>query len=237
MQYRARDVMFRTLQLRHHNSSCVVSAEEKMHFVFRAASGATRRRSFLLKTSPVVPPASSLSRGKQLCIRLSSTGHKSAAKNQIKNGANTPPKSQEFSSIRPLPTPPPPRKGTPPTINTHDIEQYVQPLYVRGWGLSRTLPNGNGIAVLHKRFEFANAEALEGFLADLSEYEEKKKVRSHSFPVRLPIANVLKPFSITQRRMCSRINMPSSSARGRTSLEEGQMQVRKWRIRMRRHRG
>lgn len=162
-----------------------------MHFVLRTASCATRRRSFLLKTSPVVSPASSLSHGKQLCIRLSSTaGHKSAAKNQIKNGANTTPKPWEFPSIRPLPTPPPPRKGTPLTINTHDIERYVQPLYARGWGLSRILPNGNGIAVLRKRFEFANAEALEGFLADLSEYEEKKQVCSHSFTVRLPIDNV-----------------------------------------------
>jgi hypothetical protein len=51
--------------------------------------------------------------------------HKSAAKNQIKNGTNSPPKS-ESSSIRPLPTPLPPPKGRPPTINTHDIEQYVQ---------------------------------------------------------------------------------------------------------------
>ena len=149
----------------------------KMHFVFRTASCATRRHSFLLKTSPVVPSASSLSRGKQLCIRLSSTRHKSAAKDQIKNGANTPPKSQELSSNRPLPTPPPPAKGTPLTINTHDIERYVQPLYARGWGFSRILPNGNGIAVLRKRFEFANAEALEGFLADLGEYEEKTQVR------------------------------------------------------------
>jgi hypothetical protein len=136
--------------------------------------------------------ASSLFHGKQLCIHLSSTGHKSAAKNQIKkNGANTPPKSH-LSSIRPLPTPPPPPKGTPLTINTHDIEQYVQPLYARGWGLSRILPNGNGIAVLRKRLEFANATALEGFLADLSEYEEENQVRFliPSFPVRLPCANI-----------------------------------------------
>ena len=155
-----------------------------MHFAFRTASCAIRRRSFLLKTSPVVPPASSLSHAKQLCIRLSSTaaGHKSAAKDQIKNGANnTLPKSR-FSSISPLPTPPSPPKGTPPTITTHDIEQYVQPLYARGWGLSRSeiLPNGNGIAVLCKRFEFVNAEAVEGFLVDLRKYEEKKQVRSHS---------------------------------------------------------
>jgi len=160
-----------------------------MLFVFRTASCATHCRSFLLKTSPVVFPASSPSRGKQLCIRLSSTaGHKSAAKNQIEFGANTPPKSQFSSTIRPLPTPPPPPKGTPRTISTHDIEQYVQPLYARGWGLSRILPNGNGIiAVLRKRFEFANAEALEGFLANLSKYEEKKQVRSHSIQLHLSL--------------------------------------------------
>lgn len=40
------------------------------------------------------------------------------------------------------------------------------------------MPNGNGIAVLRKRYEFANAEDLEAFLADLREYEEEKKVRS-----------------------------------------------------------
>jgi hypothetical protein len=157
----------------------------KMHFVSRTASCATRRSSFLIKTSPVVPPAGSLSRGnlKQLCIRLSSTaGHKSTAKNQIKNdGANTPPKSQ-FSSIRPLPTPPPRQKGTPLTISTDDIEQYVQPLYARGWGFSRILPNGNGIAVLRKQFEFANAKALKRFLANLRKYEETMQVRFfHSF--------------------------------------------------------
>ena len=43
--------------------------------------------------------------------------------------------------------------------------QYVQPLYARRWGVSRILLDGNGIAVLRKRFEFVNAEALEGFLA------------------------------------------------------------------------
>jgi hypothetical protein len=206
MQYRARDV---------YAPKALVTARElypqKMHFVFRTASCATRRRSFLLRTSPFVPPASSLSCNKQLCIRLSSTGHKSAAKNQIKNGANTPPKSQ-FSSIRPLPTPPPPPKGTPPTINTQDIEQYVQPLYARGWGFSRILPNGNGIAVLRKRFEFANAKALKGFLADLSEYEETKQVRFLSFPFNFTlsplglsvcaIANVLKPLSASRKDEC-----------------------------------
>ena len=148
-----------------------------MNVVFRVASCATRRRSPLLKPSPVVRPASSLFRGKQLCVRLSSTEHKSGPKNHIKNRANTPPKSHS-PSVRPLPTPPPPLKGTPLIINTHDIEQYVQPLYARGWGLSQILPNGNGIAVLQKRFDFANAKALGGFLAGLSEYEKKKQVRS-----------------------------------------------------------
>jgi hypothetical protein len=78
-------------------------------------------------------------------------------------------------------------------------------------------------------FEFANAEALEGFLVDVSEYEEKKQVRSHFIPsnfhlvpsgtLRLLIANVETFFSITQRRMCLRINMPSSSAQWTISLE------------------
>ena len=99
--------------------------------------------------------------------------YKSAAKNQIGQYA---PKSR-FSSIRPLPTPPSPPKGKPPTISTDDIEQYVQPLYARGWGFSRILPNGNGIAVLRKRFDFANDNALKGFLADLREYEERAQVR------------------------------------------------------------
>lgn len=186
MFYSARDlvryVMFRTQgrsPVHHVNCSYVVSAR-KMHFVFRTASCAIFRRSFLLKTGPVVPPSSSLSCTKQLCVRLSSTaGHKPTAKNQTKTGANILTKSR-FSSIHPLPTPPLPPKGTPPTISTHDIEQYIQPLYARGWGLSLSpiLPNGDSIIVLRKRFGFTNADALEGFLADLSEYEEKKQVRS-----------------------------------------------------------
>jgi len=51
----------------------------------------------------------------------------------------------------------------------------VKPLYLRGWGLCPILPNGNGIAVLRKRFDFASAGSLEQFLADLNEYEEKKQ--------------------------------------------------------------
>ncbi len=84
----------------------------------------------------------------------------------------------KFQSVRPLLTPPPPSTGTPPTINTCDIEEYIQPLYSRGWGLSPILPNENGIAVLRKRFDLVSAEALQTFLAGLSEYEEKKHVRS-----------------------------------------------------------
>jgi len=51
----------------------------------------------------------------------------------------------------------------------------VQLLYVRGWGLSPVLPNGSGIAVLRMQFEFASADGLEEFLADLRGYEEKKQ--------------------------------------------------------------
>lgn len=217
MQYHARDVMSERRQRRgipasHSLTSCQLPVlylhihRRKMHFLSRTASCATRRPSFLIKTSPVVPPAGSLSRGnlKQLCIRLSSTaGHKPAAKNQIKNdGANTPPKSQ-FPSIRPLPTPPPPQKSTPPTISTDDIEQYVQPLYARGWGFSRLLPNGNGIAVLRKRFEFANAKALTGFLADLRKYEETKQVRFLiSFAFTLSLPSGLVPFCANCQSVC-----------------------------------
>ncbi|KAH9047914.1 hypothetical protein EDB84DRAFT_1459683 [Lactarius hengduanensis] len=84
------------------------------------------------------------------------------------------------SSLDPLPSLPLPLKGTPPIINTRDIEEYIQPLYSRGWGLGPILPNGNGIPVLRKRFEFANARALQEFLADLREYEEEKHVRPPS---------------------------------------------------------
>jgi hypothetical protein len=85
------------------------------------------------------------------------------------------------------------QKARPPgTINTRDIEQYVQPLYARGWGhsLSGILPHWNGIAVLRKWFEFANSKALERLLTDLSEYEEKKQVR---FSFRFSFSPVLSP--------------------------------------------
>ena len=216
-----------------------------MQFAFRIASCATRRFPCRPQINSVFPSASALSRSKRPCARLSSTasGFNSTAKHEVKEDADTHQKSQ-FSSIRPLPTPPPRTKGTPPTISTHDIEEYVQPLYSRGWGLSPILPNGNGLAVLRKRFELGSAEALEEFLADLGEYEEENQVRfrvpfsPHSLhspvPTRTPFSlsffstRPVVPdiqfesiFSTMQRRMCLGTNMPSLSARGRTSPEEG----------------
>jgi len=85
----------------------------------------------------------------------------------------------KLSSVQPLPKPPPPLKGTHPTIVcTRDVEEYIQPLYSRGWGLCPILPNGNGIPVLRKRFDFVSARALKTFLVALGEYEESKHVRS-----------------------------------------------------------
>lgn len=86
------------------------------------------------------------------------------------------------TSLDPLPDPPPPFKETPSIISTRDIGQYIEPLYSRGWGLTPILPDGNGIPVLRKRFEFTSADALQDFLADLREYEEKKQVRPSSQP-------------------------------------------------------
>jgi hypothetical protein len=126
------------------------------------------------------------------------SGAQIRSQESIKNGVNTPPKSQFFSSIRPLLTPPAPPKGTPVTINARDIEQYVQPLYARRWRLffSQILSNGNGIiAVSRKRFEFGNPEALERFLADLSEYGRKKKVRPFSFHLNVSTFHLSCPLS------------------------------------------
>ena len=119
------------------------------------------------------------------------------------------------SSLDPLPAAPPPLKGTPPIISTRDIEEYIQPLYSRGWGLAPILPNGNGIPVLGKRFEFASANALQAFLAGLREYEEKKQVRSASrnhFSDRRLIAYP----STTRRRTYLKTSTPYSSVHGRT---------------------
>ena len=96
---------------------------------------------------------------------------KKAAKSEQKLGQTT------SSSLDPLPAPPPPLKGTPLIVSTRDIEEFILPLYSRGWGLAPILPNGNGIPVLRKRFEFASTDALQDFLADLRAYEEKKQVR------------------------------------------------------------
>src|SRR6266404_2761042 len=95
------------------------------------------------------------------------------------------------SSLDPLPDPPPRLQGTPFIITTPNIEEYIQPLYSRGWGLTPILPNGNGIAVLRKRFEFSSANALQDFLADLREYEETKQVRSFHVHVLFSDANYL----------------------------------------------
>jgi hypothetical protein len=147
-----------------------------MHHALRIASCGIHRSPTLLRRSPVCTrPTIAFSRSQQICIHFSSTDTTSAAKEKVSKDETSVPKN-EFSSVRPLPPPPPRQKGTPPTISTHDIEEYIQPLYSRGWGLSPILPNGNGIAVLRKRFDFASAEALETFLAGLAEYEEKKQV-------------------------------------------------------------
>ncbi|KAF8494844.1 hypothetical protein F5888DRAFT_606090 [Russula emetica] len=116
----------------------------------------------------------------------SSTGHNSEAKNHIKNAANnTPRKASPHLSAR-FPHRPHHQKAhfrpSTPTTLSSTCNRCMR----AGWGRSPILPNGNGIAVLRKRVEFANAEALEGFLV-----EEKKQ---------------------SVCRMCLRINMPSSSA-------------------------
>ena len=148
-----------------------------MHRALRIASCATRHSSPLLRFSSTARPATSPTRGKQICARPSSTDSTSAAQSKTPKSEASAPK-HKFSSVHPLPKPPPPPKGTPPTICTHDIGQYIQPLYSRGWGLSPILPDGNGIPVLRKRFDFVSPRALETFLVALSEYEEKKQVRS-----------------------------------------------------------
>jgi hypothetical protein len=154
-----------------------------MHRALRIASRGIHRSPPRLQNSPVASwPRSAIahSRDQRICTRLSSTDSTSVAKEKVLKDNTSVPKNK-LSSVRPLPPPPPPpQKGTPPTINTRDIEEYIQPLYSRGWGLSPILPNGNGIAVLRRRFDFASAKALEAFLAGLAEYEEKKQVRFHS---------------------------------------------------------
>jgi hypothetical protein len=147
-----------------------------MHRALRIASC---RFPHLLRSSPVARTTITFSRGQQICSRLSSTDFTSVAKEKVLKDEASVPKNN-FSSVRPLPPPPPRPKGTPSIINTRDIEEYIQPLYPRGWGLSPILPNGNGIAVLRKRFDFASAEALKPFLAGLAGYEEKKQVRFRS---------------------------------------------------------
>jgi hypothetical protein len=68
------------------------------------------------------------------------------------------------------------------------------------------MPTENGIVVLRKRFEFANVEDLEGFLADLSEYEEKKQVRSPSV-FNFPLQFILSPSRWTVLSVCGLPNV------------------------------
>ncbi|KAI9463672.1 hypothetical protein BJY52DRAFT_1184676 [Lactarius psammicola] len=110
---------------------------------------------------------------RRISTRSSSTNTTSVFKKAAKREQKLP--RTTSSSLDPLPALPPPPKGTPPIINTRDLEEYIWPLYSRGWGLTPILPNGNGIPVLRKRFEFASADTLQEFLADLTEYEEKKQ--------------------------------------------------------------
>jgi len=151
-----------------------------MHRALRIASCATRHSLSLLRFSSTVRPAT-FSRGEHICARSSSTDSTPAARSQKpKNEANAP-KQHKFSSVQPLPKRPPPPKGTPLTICTRDVEEYIQPLYSRGWGLCPILPDGNGIPVLRKRFDFASARALKTFLVALGEYEERRQVRPFVF--------------------------------------------------------
>jgi len=137
-----------------------------MHLAFRIASRATRCYAPLLQINPVVPHAISLSHDRQIRTRFSSTESSKKVTNAPKD---------KLSSVRSLPAPPPPPpKGTLPIITSRDVKKYVQPLYSRGWGLHPILP-GEDIAALDKRFEFMSAQALQAFLADLSEYERKEQ--------------------------------------------------------------
>ena len=120
------------------------------------------------------------------------------------------------TSLDPLPDPPPPLKQTPPVISTRDIREYIEPLYSRGWGLTPILPDGNGIPVLRKRFEFTSAGALQDFLADLKEYEEKKQVRPSPLLGAILFVPLNCVSSTTRRRTYLRTNIPYSSVRGRT---------------------
>ncbi|KAI0305619.1 hypothetical protein B0F90DRAFT_1815213 [Multifurca ochricompacta] len=124
-------------------------------------------RAFNLLLRPI-----SVSRGQQVSIRFLSTEPTVAAKTFR---AGNRPRNNKLLSVPSLPPPPSRLKGTPSIISTRDIEEYVQPLYLRGWGLAPILPNGNGIAVLRKRFDFANAEALHEFMTALREYEENQQ--------------------------------------------------------------
>lgn len=122
-------------------------------------------------------------RERHISTRQLSTNHTSVVKKAVKSKQRRPPTTS--SSLDPLPDPPLPLKGMPSIISTRDIGEYIEPLYSRGWGLAPILPNGNGIPVLRKRFQFASVDALQDFLADIREYEEKKQVRSSWFSLQM----------------------------------------------------
>jgi hypothetical protein len=163
----------KTCNYHHLRAAKLESAEMKS--AFREALHTARHSRLQASSATRLPKA--ISRLQRVSTRLSSTATKPIE--------DVPSASKEkLLSISPLPNLPPRPKGTPPTVTTRDIERYVQPLYVRGWGLAPILPNGNGIAVLRKRFDFTSAEAMETFLTKLKEYEAKKKVclRIHERP-------------------------------------------------------
>lgn len=163
----------------------------------------------------------SICRKRHISTRRSPANPTFVVKKVAKSEQKLPPTTS--ASFDPLPDPPPPLKGTPSIISTRDIEEYIQPLYLRGWGLVPILPNGNGIPVLRKRFEFASVDALQDFLADLREYEEKKQVRPSSrttlrrHPSSSRRSNCIS--STMRRRTYLKTSTPYSSARGRTLQE------------------
>ena len=144
----------------------------------------TFKRTLFLQINPVSRRhlLASACREKHISTRQLSTNHTSVVKKAVKSKQRRPTTS---SSLDPLPDAPLPLKGTPSIISTRDIREYIEPLYSRGWGLAPILPNGNGIPVLRKRFQFASVDALQDFLTDIREYEEKKQVRSSWFSLQM----------------------------------------------------
>jgi hypothetical protein len=140
-----------------------------MQPAFRIALHTVRRSRPPLQASSAICLPKAVSSLQQISTRLSSTATK-----PIEDDPS--PSTEKLPSISPLPSLPRVPQGAPPTVTTRDIERYVQPLYVRGWALASILPNGNGIAVLRKRFDFTSAGEMQKFLMKLKEYERRKQV-------------------------------------------------------------